>query len=70
MADEAINMHKKNAMGITPKTAAGKGSLPKYAVGGAVKVPKALDSSQKQPLPKGGTFKIATMKKGGAARGR
>jgi hypothetical protein len=94
MAEEAINMHKKNAMGIAPK-ATGKGSMPKYAKGGAVmrdaeimnnQAPSAQankmgaysekkvrtlmnDSSQKRPLPKVGG-KIATMKKGGAARGR
>jgi hypothetical protein len=69
MAEEAINMHKKNAMGISPK-ATGKGSMPKFAAGGGVKVPKALDSSQKQPITLGGKVKIATMKKGGSARGR
>lgn len=69
MSEEAINMHKKNAMGMSPSVT-GKGSLPKFAAGGGVKVPKALDSSQKQPLPMGGKVKIATMKKGGVARGR
>jgi hypothetical protein len=94
MAEEAINMHKKNAMGISPK-ATGKGSMPKFAKGGKVtrdaeimnnQAPSAQankmgaysekkvrtlinDSSQKRPLPVVGG-KIATMKKGGSARGR
>jgi hypothetical protein len=94
MAEEAINMHKKNAMGISPK-ATGKGSMPKFAKGGKVVGPAEImnnqapaaqankmgayaenkvrtlmnDSAQKRPLPKPGG-KIATMKKGGSARGR
>jgi len=68
---EAINAHKKMAMGKTEGNVMKKGGkVAKFAAGGGVKVPKALDSSQKQPLPKGGNFKIATMRKGGVARGR
>jgi hypothetical protein len=77
---EAINAHKKMAMGVTEGNVMKKGGkVKKYANGGSVNkgaVPESksrtlmLDSSQKQALPKGGNFKIATMKKGGAARGR
>ena len=57
---DAMNAHKKMAMGISPGN--------KMKSGGGVKVPGALDSSQKQPLPKP-TGKIATLKKGGKTRG-
>lgn len=67
---EAINLHKQIAMGKAPKVeAAGKSVMPKYAKGGTVKVPGALDSSRKEPLPRppaGMAGKIATLKKGGA----
>ena len=72
MAD-AMNQHKAMAMGTKTPTASGTGSTPKYAKGGKVSDKdafRALDSSQKQPLPKATGFKIATMKKGGGARGR
>lgn len=58
---EAINKHKRMAM-------YGMGEANKFKNGGGVKVPGPLDSSQKQPLPKP-TGKIATLKKGGKARG-
>lgn len=67
---EAINIHKQLAMGKSPEVRnSAKGSIPKYAAGGSVKVPPALDSSRKEPLPRppaGMAGKIATLKKGGA----
>ena len=69
---EAVNLHKQIAMGKAPKVeVAGKSVMPKYAKGGAVKVPGALDSSRKEPLPRpipGNAGKIATLKKGGVAK--
>lgn len=68
---EAISQHKKMAMGEGAPLASGKSVMPKYAKGGAVKVPDALDSSRKNPLPRpapGNAGKIATLKKGGAAK--
>lgn len=66
---EAINLHKQIAMGKSPTVEApGKSVMPKYAKGGSVKVPPALDSSRKNPLPRpiaGNEGKIATLKKGG-----
>lgn len=63
---EAINAHKKMAMGITEGNVMKKGgAVSKYASGGIVN--NINDSSQKQPLPKP-TGKIATMKKGGRAK--
>jgi hypothetical protein len=70
---EAINAHKKMAMGMTEGNVMKKGGkVAKYAKGGAVMSEKKShtlinDSSQKQPLPKP-TGKIATMKKGGHAK--
>lgn len=93
---EAINAHKKMAMGMTEGNVMKKGGkVKKYASGGRVKGDAEImnnqspaaqanklgayperkirtlinDSSQKRPLPKVGG-KIATMKRGGAARGR
>ena len=62
---EAISAHKKMAMGITEgnKLKTG-GVIRKFAVGGLA------DGGPKKPDFKAGTAKIATMKKGGAARGR
>lgn len=67
---EAINMHKSLAMGKPTTTeAAGKGSIPKYAKGGAVMSEKGVANLPAKgtipPLPKP-TGKIATLKKGGA----
>lgn len=70
---EAINAHKKMAMGMTEGNVMKKGGkVAKYAKGGAVMSEKKShtlinNSSQKQPLPKP-TGKIATMKKGGHAK--
>lgn len=74
MSDEAINMHKRLAMGsgegITK--AAGKG-IKGYKEGGKV-MPESKtrtlinDSSQKEPLPKP-TGKIARYAKGGSSKG-
>lgn len=68
---EAINMHKKLAMGEGESVAkaAGKGAMPKYAKGGAVMPEKGVANLPAKgtipPLPKP-TGKIATLKKGGA----
>lgn len=69
---EAINMHKKLAMGEGESVAkaSGKGAIPKYAKGGAVMSEKGVANlpargSAPPPLPKP-TGKIATLKKGGA----
>jgi len=80
---EAINAHKKMAMGITEGNVMKKGGkVKKYAVGGAVsgQGKGSIPNSQVANLPaKGvplkpnmlaGKARIATMKKGGAARGR
>jgi hypothetical protein len=72
---EAINMHKRIAMGgESEANHLKKGGAAKkhhYAKGGAVAESKAStlinNSSQKQALPKP-TGKIATMKKGGPAK--
>jgi hypothetical protein len=74
MSNDAINMHKRLAMGESNgfTQASGKG-IKGYKSGGAV-MPESKtrtlieDSSQKQPLPKP-TGKIATLKKGGALKG-
>ena len=74
---EAINAHKKMAMGMTEGNVMKKGgAVKRYAMGGAVK--GAIPESRVANLPavavtpKIGkpTGKIATMKRGGAARGR
>jgi hypothetical protein len=77
---EAINMHKRIAMGGEAEANHLKkgGKVKKYAVGGAVR--GAIPESQVAKLPaKGaplkpnmttGKLKIATMRKGGSARGR
>lgn len=72
---EAINMHKRIAMGEAGAETHLKkgGKVAKYAAGGKVNAyPESKsrtlinDSSQKVPFPKP-TGKIATMKKGGKA---
>jgi len=96
MSDDAINMHKRIAMGQAGAETHLKrgGKVAKYAAGGSVKKPAEImttqaplaqknkmgaysekqsqtlinDSSQKLPYPKP-TGKIATMKKGGQAKG-
>jgi hypothetical protein len=71
---EAINAHKKMAMGITEGNVMKKGGkVKKYANGGAVSESKVANLPAKgSPLKPNmiGTNKIATMKRGGAARGR
>lgn len=74
---EGISQHKRMAMGETVKTAPGKGAIQKYAQGGAVNkgaIPEArvrnLPAKSVTPSIGKPTGKIATMKKGGSARGR
>lgn len=68
---EAINIHKQLAMGKSPEVRnSAKGSIPKYANGGAVMSEKGVATLPAKgvipPLPKPGG-KIATLKKGGVA---
>ena len=74
MADEGINMHKRLAMGAGEPvaTAKGKSVIQKYKSGGSVMPESRVANlpargSAPPPLPKH-TGKIATMKKGGAAK--
>ena len=79
---DALNQHKAMAMGIKTPTATGTGSTPKYAKGGKVGYAeggKVMPEKGVANLPaKGNTPKlskpephaIATMKRGGGARGR
>lgn len=74
MAEEAVNLHKRLAMGAPESTAkaAGKSVIQKYANGGKVMPESRVANlpargSAPPPLPKP-TGKIATMKKGGKAR--
>ena len=79
MSDVPINMHKRIAMGQpNAETHLKKGGkVKKYASGGAVNK-GAVPESRVANLPAKGTVaplpkptgKIATMRKGGAARGR
>ena len=68
---EAINIHKQLAMGKNPEVRNNaKGSIPKYATGGAVRAEKGIADlpalSSKPAAPPKPTGKIATLKKGGA----
>jgi dUTPase len=72
---EAINAHKKMAMGITSGNAMKKGGkVQKYAAGGAVaeskaaKLPAMGDRRNAGVDFNAGKTKIATMKKGGAMK--
>lgn len=73
---EAINAHKKMAMGITEGNKMKKGGIAKYAKGGAVMSEKGVatlpaKTSAPPPLARpaaGMAGKIATLKKGGAAK--
>ena len=73
---EAINAHKKMAMGITEGNKMKKGGVAKYAKGGAVmpekgvaKLPARSSAAPALPRPAAGMAgKIATLKKGGAAK--
>ena len=72
---EAINAHKKMAMGVTEGHVMKKGGkVKKYANGGAVAESKVANLPAKgsplKPNMTTGKAKIATMKRGGAARGR
>ena len=73
---EAINAHKKMAMGITEGNVMKKGGkVHKYAAGGAVaeskaaKLPAMDDKRNSGVNFNAGKSKIATMKKGGPAKG-
>ena len=73
---EAISAHKKMAMGITEgnKLKTG-GIIRKFAKGGAVMPESKVANLPAKGAPlkadfNAGNAKIATMKKGGAARGR
>ena len=70
---EAINAHKKMAMGITEGNVMKKGgAVKKYASGGAVSESKAANLPAKgSPLKadfNAGKAKVATMKKGGMTK--
>jgi hypothetical protein len=72
---EAINAHKKMAMGLTEGNVMKKGgSVKKYASGGAVSNAKAAnlpamgDKRNAGVDFKAGKAKVATMKKGGVAK--
>jgi len=72
---EAINAHKKMAMGVTEGNVMKKGGkVKKYANGGAVAESKVAHLPAKGAPLKAklleGKPRVATMKKGGAARGR
>jgi hypothetical protein len=64
---DLINLHKRNAMfgGDEALHLKKGGGVKKYAAGGGV-----LKSSPIKPDFKAGSAKIATMKRGGGARGR
>lgn len=73
MANEAINLHKRLAMGASEGAAkaGGKAVIQKYAKGGAVMPESRMANlpargSAPPPLPKP-TGKIATMRSGGKA---
>lgn len=69
---EGISQHKRMAMGESVPMAKGKGSLPKFAGGGAVmaesKVANLPAKGEVMPVVKGTGEKIATFKKGGRTR--
>jgi len=73
---EAISQHKKMAMGESVPMAKGKSVMPKYASGGAVMKEGGVANlpakgSAPPPLARpaaGMAGKIATLKKGGAAK--
>jgi hypothetical protein len=70
---EAISQHKRMAQGETIALAKGKGSLPKYANGGAVmpesKVANLPAKGEVMPVVKATGAKIATFKRGGNVEG-
>ena len=73
---EAISAHKKMAMGITEGNVMKKGGgIRKFAKGGAVMPESKAANLPARGAPlkpnfNAGKVKIATMKKGGASRGR
>ena len=77
MANEGINLHKRLAMGAGESIAkaGGKAVIQKYAKGGSVSESRVANLPAKgsappslaRPAP-GAAGKIATMKKGGAAK--
>lgn len=73
MSDDYINMHKRIAMGQPGAETHLKkgGKVQKFAKGGSVKGidGNINDSSQKKPYTKPEPHAIATMKKGGMAKG-
>ena len=64
---EAINAHKKMAMGMTSGNKMKTGGVARFAEGGLANLPA---KGTVAPIPKGTGAKIATMKRGGGARGR
>lgn len=70
---EGISQHKRMAMGESVPMAKGKGSLPKYAGGGAVmaesKVANLPAKGEVMPVVKATGAKIATFKRGGSTGG-
>jgi hypothetical protein len=70
---EGISQHKRMAMGESVPMAKGKGSLPKFAGGGAVmpesKVANLPAKGEVMPMIKGNGEKIATYKRGGNVGG-
>lgn len=78
MSDDFINMHKRIAMGQAGAETHLKkgGKVKKYAGGGSVseskvaKLPAMGDKRNAGVDFKAGKVKVATMKKGGGARGR
>lgn len=76
MSDDFINMHKRIAMGQAGAETHLKkgGKVKKYASGGAISESKVNNlpakGAPRKPDFNAGKAKIATMKKGGGARGR
>jgi hypothetical protein len=73
MMTEAINAHKKMAMGITEGNVMKKGgAVKRYASGGAVSESRAANlpakGAPKKPDFNAGKVKVATMKKGGMTK--
>lgn len=70
--EDAVNMHKRMAMGESVPLAKGKSVIQKYANGGAVmaesKVANLPAKGEVMPVVKATGAKIATFKKGGRTR--
>lgn len=71
---EAINAHKRMAMGLGSGNQMKKGGVARFAEGGKVmpesKVANLPSVADKPIITKGTGAKIATMKRGGGTRGR